>query len=264
VRLDGVSHTFSDDLDLLLVSPGGQAVVLMSDAGGTEDLVNHQVIFDDLAPTGLPTGNVATHTARYRPTNFSEDAADAFPASAPAGPYATTLSALYGGNPNGTWKLFVVDDNTGDSGAIASWSLEITMEGSLGQNFAGWRANFFTVVEITAGLGDPTADPDFDGIVNLMEYALNLQPRISDINSPNLPRSAIETIGGVRSLSFQYIRDLSRSGIVYGVEISGDLGTWSAFTGQDILLDQTGTIETRKAYLPIIDPRKMLRLAVRQ
>jgi len=48
------------------------------------------------------------------------------------------------------------------------------------------------------------------------------------------------------------------------VEISGDLGTWSAFTGQDILLDQTGTIETRKAYLPIIEPRKMLRLSVRQ
>ena len=264
VRLDGATHTFSDDLDLLLVAPGGQAVVLMSDAGGSDNSANHRIIFDDLAPTGLPTANVATHTARYRPTDFAEGVADTFPATAPAGPYATTLSALYGGNPNGTWKLFVVDDSTGDSGTITSWSLEIVTEGSLSQNFAGWRANFFTAAEITAGLGNPTADPDFDGIVNLMEYALSLQPRVPDIHSPNLPRASIEVIGGVKSLSFQYIRDLSRTGIIYGLEVSNDLGVWSAFTGQDVLINQTGTIETRKASLPIVNARKMLRLSVRE
>ena len=122
----------------------------------------------------------------------------------------------------------------------------------------------FTAAEITAGLGNPTADPDFDGIVNLMEYALSLQPRVPDIHSPNLPRASIEVIGGVKSLSFQYIRDLSRTGIIYGLEVSNDLGVWSAFTGQDVLINQTGTIETRKASLPIVNARKMLRLSVRE
>ncbi|MGQ9550480.1 MAG: hypothetical protein ACUVWS_17840, partial [Roseiflexus sp.] len=34
VRLNGLSHTFPDDLDIVLVGPSGQAVMLMSDVGG--------------------------------------------------------------------------------------------------------------------------------------------------------------------------------------------------------------------------------------
>src|SRR5262249_47054047 len=35
VTFNGLSHTQPDDLDILLVGPGGQAVMLMSDVGGT-------------------------------------------------------------------------------------------------------------------------------------------------------------------------------------------------------------------------------------
>jgi hypothetical protein len=34
VTFDGLSHTSPDDVDVLLVGPGGQAVKLMSDCGG--------------------------------------------------------------------------------------------------------------------------------------------------------------------------------------------------------------------------------------
>src|SRR6266480_1805446 len=34
VKLDGYTHTYPDDLDVLLVSPTGQKVIVMSDAGG--------------------------------------------------------------------------------------------------------------------------------------------------------------------------------------------------------------------------------------
>lgn len=34
VKLKDLSHTYPDDLDILLVGPGGQKVLLMSDAGG--------------------------------------------------------------------------------------------------------------------------------------------------------------------------------------------------------------------------------------
>ena len=34
VPLTGLSHTYPDDIDMLLVSPGGQNAIFMSDAGG--------------------------------------------------------------------------------------------------------------------------------------------------------------------------------------------------------------------------------------
>jgi hypothetical protein len=52
-----------------------------------------------------------------------------FPAPAPAGPYAKSLSAFDGTDPNGTWKLFIIDDSPGSSGAVANnWALQITTE----------------------------------------------------------------------------------------------------------------------------------------
>jgi uncharacterized repeat protein (TIGR01451 family) len=59
--------------------------------------------------------------------------ADSFPAPAPAGPYTNASLAVFNGsNPNGVWKLFVVDDTTGDAGNIAGgWTLAITTTASI-------------------------------------------------------------------------------------------------------------------------------------
>jgi hypothetical protein len=47
-------------------------------------------------------------------------------APAPAPPHGTTLSVFNGVNPNGAWRLFVVDDAGADVGSIAGgWSLNI-------------------------------------------------------------------------------------------------------------------------------------------
>jgi hypothetical protein len=262
VRLQGVTHTNPDDLDILLVAPDGRGVILMSDAGGSDDYANHTITIDDLAPTGMITDYTATHSARYRPTDFSEGTADSFPANAPAAPYLTTLSSLHGINPNGEWKLYVVDDSAVNSGAIAGWSLEIGATASLSQNFAGWRAGQFTGAEIAAGLGNESADPDGDGINNLLEFAMNLQPRRADRNSANVPKTTMETYAGQRCLCFQYPRDLSRSGITCALQTSANATAWGSFTGQDVLIQQVGTVQTRKAYLPMATPRALIRLSV--
>jgi hypothetical protein len=54
VTLNNLSHTFPGDLDILLVGPGGQSVILMSDTGGGLDIVNVNLTFDDAAANSLP------------------------------------------------------------------------------------------------------------------------------------------------------------------------------------------------------------------
>jgi len=126
VTLSNLSHTFPDDIDVLLVGPLGQKLLLMSDVGGSVDLVNVTLTLDDAAAASLPdAGPLVTGT--FKPTNIGTG--DLFPAPAPAGPYPDPqlLSIFNGLNPNGTWSLYVVDDLGGDIGNMAGgWSLSIT------------------------------------------------------------------------------------------------------------------------------------------
>jgi subtilisin-like proprotein convertase family protein len=126
VTLANLSHSYADDIDVLLVGPAGQKVTLMSDAG-TGQTSNATLTFSDGAAGTLPqTGALLSGT--YKPTDYPP--ADTYPAPAPAGPYGTLLSAFNGTVPNGAWSLYVVDDGTGDAGNIASgWSLTVTTVG---------------------------------------------------------------------------------------------------------------------------------------
>jgi len=127
--LTGYSHGFSDDVDVLLVGPAGQKVLLMSDAGGGGAPSNINLTFDDAAATAVPDGAPIV-SGTFRPANYEGTASDVFAAPAPAGPYATVLAAFNGTNPNGTWRLFVRDDFTGFNGSISG----------------GWRLNIQTAV----------------------------------------------------------------------------------------------------------------------
>jgi subtilisin-like proprotein convertase family protein len=117
-RLNGFTHTFPSDLDILLQGPGGQTVVLMSDVGGGTDVSAINLTFSDtgaVPPSALVTGT-------YRPTDLG--GADTYPAPAPAGPYGTALSVFNNVNPVGTWRLFVNDQFGLDTGSIGGgWSL---------------------------------------------------------------------------------------------------------------------------------------------
>lgn len=124
VTLNNINHRFPSDINVLLVSPAGRGVVLMSHAGGGHSLTNVTVSFDDGAGLQMPHSS-RINPVTYRPTVFAPAAN--FPPSAPAAPYGATLGSLNGIDPNGEWKLFVVDDSSGDGGDILNgWSLNIT------------------------------------------------------------------------------------------------------------------------------------------
>lgn len=139
VDLVDISHTFPDDVDMLLVGPGGQTLIFASDAGGTNDWVTADLTFDDAAAAPM-TDAGANPTGTYRATNYGAN--DTFAAPAPAGPYGNgapagtdTFGSVFGGDdPNGNWSLYIVDDVGGDSGSVANWCV-----------------NFTSVIGITAG-----------------------------------------------------------------------------------------------------------------
>ena len=128
VTLDGLSHSSPDDIDVLLVGPGGQTMKLMSDCGGftSQKLTNVVLTFTDTATTPLPD-STRISSGVYRPTNYGDG--DAFLPPAPSTVPAADFSPFLATNPNGTWSLYVVDDQGGDSGSIArGWSLGIEWE----------------------------------------------------------------------------------------------------------------------------------------
>jgi subtilisin-like proprotein convertase family protein len=124
VKIHGFAHTFPDDVDVLLVGPQGQNIVLMSDDGGSTDVTGIDLTFDDLAPGNVPDAGPLT-SGTYLPTNVI--AGDTLPAPAPVPSAATALNATFAGtDPNGIWRLFVADDSSGDFGSWEGWSLDIT------------------------------------------------------------------------------------------------------------------------------------------
>jgi len=135
VTLNGFAHEYTRDVDILLVGPSGQKIVLMSDIGGTGTTPTANLTFDDTAAANLGTTPPASGT--YRPTNIADgDGSETYPGPAPAGPYGSALSDFAGQNANGTWSLYVVDDFGADGGSIANgWTLNIT-SAMTGSDFA--------------------------------------------------------------------------------------------------------------------------------
>lgn len=143
-----LSHTLPSNLDILLVSPSGPAVMLLSDVGHTFDWANNtRIDIDDCAPRSM--GDAFLTAGRFRPSNVRRGS-DAMPMPAPVGPYNNTLSDFNYATPDGTWSLYVVDDNGSAIGQINSWSLTFYT-----QPRGGLRTSGRNPISCTA--------PDYDG-----------------------------------------------------------------------------------------------------
>jgi sugar lactone lactonase YvrE len=123
VVINGLTHTRPSDVDMLVEGPNGKQVLVMSDAGG-DPVTDVHLVFDDDTLGVIPMGGVIGGD-RYEPTNW-ETGFDFDPTSycnpGPQGDNVQTncLTHLFRGiDPNGTWKLWILDDTSGDSGQIA-------------------------------------------------------------------------------------------------------------------------------------------------
>ncbi len=136
VILSDFSHTFPDDVDILLVAPDGTRSIVMSDAGGdgTTPASHLQLTFSATASAPVPDNTQITDTAPLRPANYAagdeSGITDIFPSPGPGTVVMepADFDAFNGINPNGDWSLYVVDDSHGDSGNIlGGWTLVLTV-----------------------------------------------------------------------------------------------------------------------------------------
>src|SRR5262249_52870775 len=104
----------------------------MSDAGGCcTGITNVTLTLDDFAADPLPVFTPAPPvvTGTYRPENYGIGDFMPPPAPNPNPSPSPALSVFNGTNPNGTWSLYVVDDQNGSAGNIAGgWELSISTD----------------------------------------------------------------------------------------------------------------------------------------
>jgi subtilisin-like proprotein convertase family protein len=138
VTLNGVSHGYPDDMDMILEGPDGTRILLLSDAGGQFDLGNATFTLDGTVSALLPDDTAIVSGAVYRAGDYDGGDQDFF-AAPPAGIVTTITAGTFSGLPanlglfsgksgdqvNGTWNLFIMDDTGVDSGSIRSWSLDL-------------------------------------------------------------------------------------------------------------------------------------------
>jgi subtilisin-like proprotein convertase family protein/subtilisin family serine protease len=100
VQID-VTHTFTGDLDVFLISPSGTRIELFSDVGGSNENFT-ETILDDEASLNIGDGD-APYTGSFRPVG--------------------SLANLDTESITGAWTLEITDDAGGDQGTLNWWKL---------------------------------------------------------------------------------------------------------------------------------------------
>lgn len=130
LTLRGFTHEIPPDVDIMLVKEGPNpvAVQVMGDAGDlTMDRVA-RLTLDDEASKELPFFERLSEGS-FKPTDHDQGGIDdeSFPAPAPA-LTGTRLAAFDGLDPNGTWRLYVVDARNIAGGSIDGWELTLQVQ----------------------------------------------------------------------------------------------------------------------------------------
>lgn len=106
LTINSLVHTWVEDLDIYLISPGNDTLLISTDNGG--DGSNYtNVIFTDTA-----SKNISTVTSGIASGYYHIEGSGGF-------------GQIYNGNnPNGEWKLWIKDDTYLDVGTLHQWSME--------------------------------------------------------------------------------------------------------------------------------------------
>lgn len=167
VTLYDFSHSFPDNVDVLLVGPTGQKFIIMADVGNAQPIDPNNTVTLSLVDSAgqiLPDSGMLT-TGNFEPTSCEANQTS-FPAPAPTAPYnqpgcavgGTGLQTFAGNfgftNANGNWDLFVRDDNNAFTSVI------------VGSFAGGWGLEFFSTTAANASISGRVLTADGRAIRN--------------------------------------------------------------------------------------------------
>jgi hypothetical protein len=115
-----------------------------------------------------------------------------------------------------------------DHALAVSW-IPSSSNGTPGLDDAG--VNYMSWSEAVFGPGNPPGsgeldDPDFDGVVNLLEYSGGTDPL--DASSSSTTGAGIFASGADDFLTITYTRRIDRNDLSYLIEVSADLASWDS------------------------------------
>jgi hypothetical protein len=118
--------------------------------------------------------------------------------------------------PNVTVNLALNSPSTGTALGVQSTSVLTVIQPPI----SAWKLAYFATDANNPAIAGDSADPQNDGIVNLMAYAYALNPLVVNTNP---------FTGSLAGNQFQlnFPRNLAASDITYNVQSSGDLNVWS-------------------------------------
>ena len=147
--------------------------------------------------------------------------------------------------------------------AVSTWPTNDLFDSVL--SYAAWQARHFNSAQLAnpAVSGD-TADPDADGLANLLEYSMGLDPLQPDLS--RRPTPAIQSAGGIPYLTLTFRRLLLANEVDYGVEVSSNLVDWrpaaQLVTGPALNVDGTVTFAYRDSVAAFAETTRFMRLKV--
>lgn len=143
--------------------------------------------------------------------------------------------------------------------AFASVTTDLTVAAQYQSAYAIWAAG----QGLNGANAEPTADADGDGVPNLLEYALGLDPTQ---NTGEVGKPVAFPVGD--SLTLTYIRRTDAPDLTYVVEVSSDLVNWISGAGSTEPVSTTALDATRQVVVvrdltPLFTaPARFIRLRV--
>ena len=129
---------------------------------------------------------------------------------------------------------------TDANGGMAHEDFSVTVTATPSQT---WRLAHFGVASATGNAAD-LADPDLDGLKNLLEFALLGDP--TEASSAALPVAA--RVGGVLTLTYSRNKAAVADGVLFAVETVAVLGDgWTTAGVSEAILSDDGTVQQVQA-----------------
>jgi len=178
----------------------------------------------------------------------------------PAGTNAAALviSAVDDGTSEGIETLVLMLATNAGYTVLTQNPATITLvDGGYQSPWNLWRAAHFSMAELAEpAISGADADPDGDGLRNLLEYAYNRNPKIADAGGGFDGR--LETLlnpPGERAYVVRFTRRKAPTDLLYEVEVTSDFDSWQTGAGvaEEILPptdDGNGITETAAFRIP--------------